>query len=137
MIGGTSLATPMFSALWAIANQKAHHPLGLASPYLYRLPPDAITDVDAVSSPQNVTGTITSSSGAEFFDSRYLALPLQGQENFYSALYNSPFSTRWFVLMFGTDSTLRVGPGWDPATGLGTPDGWNFVQSFGGHGGGW
>jgi hypothetical protein len=82
-----------------------------------------------------VTGTITSSSGAEFFDSRYLALPLQGQENFYSALYNSPFSTRWFVLMFGTDSTLRVGPGWDPATGLGTPDGWNFVQSFGGHGG--
>jgi subtilase family serine protease len=131
VIGGTSLATPMFSALWAIANQKAHHPLGLASPYLYRLPPDAITDVDAVSSPQNVTGTITSSSGAEFFDSRYLALPLQGLENFYSALYNSPFSTRWFVLMFGTDSTLRVGPGWDPATGLGTPDGWNFVQSFG------
>jgi subtilase family serine protease len=134
VIGGTSLATPMFSALWAIANQKAHHPLGLAAPYLYRMSPAAITDIDAVSSPENVTGTITSSSGAEFFDTRYLALPLQGQEEFYSALYNSPFSTRWFVLMFGTDSTLRVGPGWDPATGLGTPDGWNFVQSFG-HGG--
>jgi hypothetical protein len=32
---------------------------------------------------------------------------------------------------FGTDSTLRAGRGWDPATGLGTPDGWNFVQAFG------
>ncbi len=144
VIGGTSLATPMFSALWAIANQKAGHPLGLAAPNLYRLPPAAITDVDAVSSPENVTGTITSSSGAEFWDSRYLAYPLQGLEEFYSALYNSPFSTRWFVLTFGTDSTLRVGPGWDPATGLGTPDGWNFVQSFGhgegngnGNGNGW
>lgn len=37
----------------------------------------------------------------------------------------------WFVVTFGTDSTLRAGPGWDPATGLGTPDGWNFVQAFG------
>jgi subtilase family serine protease len=131
VIGGTSLATPMFSGLWAIANQKARHPLGNAAPYLYRLPNNAITDVDAVSSPENVTGTITSADGTAFWDSRFLALPLQGEETFYSALYNSPFSTRWFVLTFGTDSTLHVGPGYDTATGLGTPDGWNFVQAFG------
>lgn len=131
VIGGTSLATPMFSALWGIANQKARHPLGNAAPYLYRMPYGAITDVDAVSSPENVTGTITSADGVEFWNSRYLAIPLQGQEEFYSALYNSPFSTRWFVLTFGTDSTLHVGPGFDTATGLGTPDGWNFVQAFG------
>jgi subtilase family serine protease len=131
VIGGTSLATPMFSGLWAIANQKARHPLGNAAPYLYRLPNNAITDVDAVSSSDNVVGTITSADGTAFWDSRYLALPLQGQETFYSALYNSPFSTRWFVLTFGTDSTLHVGPGFDTATGLGTPDGWNFVQAFG------
>jgi hypothetical protein len=36
-------------------------------------------------------------------------------------LYGSPFSTRWLVLTFGTDSTLRVGPSFDTATGLGTP----------------
>jgi subtilase family serine protease len=131
VIGGTSLATPMFSGLWAIANQKARHPLGNAAPYLYRLPNNAITDVDAVSSSDNVVGTITSADGTAFWDSRYLALPLQGQETFYSALYNSPFSTRWFVLTFGTDSTLHVGPGFDTATGLGTPDGWNFVEAFG------
>jgi subtilase family serine protease len=131
VIGGTSLATPMFSGLWAIANQKARHPLGNAAPYLYRLPGNAITDIDAVSSSDNVVGTVTSADGTEFWDSRYLALPLQGEETFYSALYNSPFSTRWFVLTFGTDSTLHVGPGFDTATGLGTPDGWNFVQAFG------
>ena len=48
-----------------------------------------------------------------------------------STLYNSPYSTRWFVLTFGTDSGLPAGPGWDPATGVGTPNGWNFVQAFG------
>ena len=130
VIGGTSLATPMFSALWAIANQRAGHPLGLASPYLYRMSPAAITDVDAVSSQSNVTGTVTDSNGSSFYDANFLALPLQGLPEFLSALYNSPHSTRWFVITFGTDSTLKAGPGWDPATGLGTPDGWNFVQSF-------
>ncbi len=51
------------------------------------------------------------------------------QPTFMSALYNSPFSTRWFVLSFGSDSTLPSGPGWDQATGLGTPNGWNFVHA--------
>ena len=59
-----------------------------------------------------------------------LAAPLENLPTFRSALYNSPFSTRWFVLSFGLDSTLPSGPGWDPATGLGTPNGWNFVHAF-------
>ena len=130
VVGGTSLATPMFSALWGIATQAAGHPLGLAAPYLYGLPPGAITDIVPVNSPSNVTGTITDSSGASAYGAGYLALPLQGQPGFYSALYNSPFSTRWFVLSFGLDSTLRAGIGWDPATGLGVPNPWFFVQAF-------
>jgi subtilase family serine protease len=132
VIGGTSLATPMFSALWGIAVQHAHHPLGQAAPHLYNLPPGAITDVKATStSPDNVTGVLTDAFGTQQLTSWDLALPLQGQQTFFSALYNSPFSTRWFVLTFGNDSALQAGPGWDPATGLGTPNGWNFVQSFG------
>ncbi len=131
-IGGTSLATPMFSGLWGIAAQRAGHPLGQAAPHLYRLPPGAITDVDAVqSSPNNVSGTLTDANGPQTLTSWELALPLQGQQSFLSTLYNSPYSTRWFVLTFGTDSGLPAGPGWDPATGLGTPNGWNFVQAFG------
>ncbi len=132
-IGGTSLATPMFSGLWAIANQKAGRALGNAAPYLYSLPANAITDVVPMTSPNNVTGSITDSAGTSAYDQYYLSLPLQGQQNVYSALYNSPHSTRWFVLTFGTDSTLAAGYGWDPATGLGTPNGWSFVQAFGRH----
>ncbi len=131
VIGGTSLATPMFSALWGIAAQHAHHRLGPAAPRLYGLPAGAITDVLATpTSPNNVTGELTDANGEQQLTSWELALPLQGQQTFFSALYNSPFSTRWFVLTFGDDSTLQAGPGWDPATGLGTPNGWNFVQAF-------
>jgi subtilase family serine protease len=130
-IGGTSLASPMFSGLWSIATQNAGHPLGQAAPYLYNLPPNAITDVLPAHSSDNVTGTIDDSTGSWFYDANYLALPLQGQQSFTSALYNSPYSTRWFVLMFGTDSTLAAGPGYDLATGLGTPNPVPFVRAFG------
>ncbi len=132
VIGGTSVACPMFSGLWAIANQNAHHPLGQAAPLLYRLPPGAITDVVNVSSEHNVTGVIHDAGGTDPINSWELAAPLQDLPTFTSALYNSPFSTRWFVITFGLDSTLRTGPGWDPATGLGTPNGWEFVEALSG-----
>lgn len=134
VIGGTSVACPMFSALWGIANQRAHHRLGQAAPRLYRLPPwsGAITDIVNFSSPNNVTGTLTDSNGTSNMRASELAAPLNNQPNFVSALYNSPFSTRWFVIDFGVDSTLTTGPGWDVATGLGTPNGWAFVQAVAG-----
>ncbi len=135
VIGGTSLATPMFSALWSIAVQRAGHPLGQAAPYLYELPPGAVTDIGGTPNLQsNVTGVLQDANGTQNLTSWDLALPLQGLPSFVSALYNSPFSTRWFVLTFGTDSTLQTGPGWDPATGVGSPNGWNFVQAFAGQG---
>ena len=136
VIGGTSVACPMFSALWGIATQRAHHLLGQAAPRLYRLQPGsgAITDVVNFSSPNNVTGTLVDSNGTSTMRASELAAPLNNQPNFVSALYNSPFSTRWFVISFGVDSTLTTGPGWDVATGLGTPNGWNFVQAVAGGG---
>jgi subtilase family serine protease len=130
VIGGTSASTPMFSALWAIANQNARHRLGQAAPHLYRLPTPAITDVVTPDSSHNVTGTISDPGGSFPVNSWELAAPLNGLPTFVSALYNSPFSTRWFVLTFGVDSTLATGTGWDPATGLGTPNGYNFVHAF-------
>jgi subtilase family serine protease len=141
VIGGTSVSCPMFTALWGIATQRAHHPLGQAAPRLYRLPPEsgAITDIVNFSSPDNVTGTIVDAGGTNPMRASELAAPLNNQPNFVSALYNSPFSTRWFVIDFGVDSTLTTGPGWDTATGLGTPNGWAFVQAVaegGGDGGG-
>ena len=133
VIGGTSLACPMFSGLWGIATQAAGRPLGQAAPYLYKLPAGAITDVRAAHSDDNVTGVILDAGGAANESAGQLAAPLQNLPTFYSALYNSPFSTRWFVLTFGTDSSLQAGPGYDTATGLGTPNGANFVQAFARH----
>lgn len=126
VVGGTSLATPMFSAVMAIAAQKAGHPLGQAASLVYSLPSGAITDVAPFPSPDNVTGTIN--GGLVSADD--LAAPLGNTTSYFSGLYNSPFSTRWFVITFGTDSSLTVTPGWDNVTGLGTPDGVNFVNAL-------
>jgi subtilase family serine protease len=136
VIGGTSASCPMFTALWGIATQRAHHRLGQAAPRLYRLGPwsGAITDIVGVSSPNNVTGTIMDAGGTNPIRASELAAPLGNLPKFYSALYNSPHSTRWFVLGFGIDTTLQAGPGWDQATGLGTPNGWAFVQAVAGDG---
>jgi subtilase family serine protease len=125
-IGGTSLACPMFSALMAIASEKAGHGLGQAAQLVYSLPAGAITDVTAVSSPNNVTGVIDGSATS----ADALASPLGNTTSYFSALYNSPFSTRWFVITFGTDTSLTTGPGWDNVTGLGTPNGLSFINAI-------
>ncbi len=127
VFGGTSLATPMFSGVMAIASQKAGHGLGQAAQLVYNLPAGAVSDVVAVSSPNNVTGVINGTTVETADD---LAAPLDGTTSYYSALYNSPFSTRWFVITFGTDTSLTTGPGWDNVTGVGTPDGLNFVTAI-------
>src|SRR5262249_31421147 len=102
------------------------HGLGQAAPLLYNLPAGAITDILAGSSPGNVTGAINGTP----YSAADLAAPLGNTVNFVSALYNSPFSTRWFVITFGTDSSLTTGPGWDNVTGLGTPNGVSFVNAI-------
>jgi subtilase family serine protease len=127
VVGGTSLACPMFSAIMGIASQKAGHGLGQAAQLVYSLPPGAVSDVAPFSSPDNVTGVI---NGTTLETADDLAAPLDGTTSYFSALYNSPFSTRWFVLTFGTDSSLATAPGWDNVTGVGTPDGLNFVNAL-------
>lgn len=129
VIGGTSLSCPMFSGLWAIAGQRAGHKLGQAAQRLYGLDDDAITDVKGFTSRNNVTGSIQDAGGNSPEIASDLAAPLQNLPDFYSALYNSPFSTRWFVITFGTDSTLTVTDGYDLATGLGTPNPPDFVDA--------
>jgi subtilase family serine protease len=125
-IGGTSVATPMFSALMAIAAQKAGHGLGQAAPLVYNLPAGAVDDILPVGSPTNVTGTINGTP----VTADELAAPLGNTTTYYSALYNSPFTTRWFVITFGTDTSLTTARGWDNVTGVGTPNGANFVNAI-------
>jgi subtilase family serine protease len=131
VIGGTSLSCPMFSGLWAIANQAAGVSLGQAAPYLYEIAGDAITDVTEVSSPFNVAGIIFNPPNSPVVESPAdLAAPLDGTTKYISALVQSSTSTRWDVFTFGTDSSLVTGPGWDNVTGLGTPVALPFLQQI-------
>jgi subtilase family serine protease len=129
--GGTSLATPMFSAMWAISVQSAGTWLGQAAPLLYTLPADAITDVVQQEGPNNVSGfTVTPPSAPVYYSPSELLAPVQTAE-FMGLLYNGT-STRWYAIGFGTDSSLTTGPGWDDVTGLGTPNGASFVSAVAG-----
>jgi subtilase family serine protease len=138
VFGGTSLACPMFSAFWAIANQananQGGGPLGQAAPILYELGGNAITDVNVnpIDTLANVSGLILNPPNPLIFESpQYLAQPLSNTPpfGFISALFQSSTSTRWDVFTFGTDSSLTTGPGWDNVTGLGSPNGLPFVNA--------
>ncbi len=126
VIGGTSLAAPLFSGIMAIAAQKAGHGLGQAAALVYGLPANAINDVVPVAGLANVTGTINGTP----VSADALAAPLGNTTQYLSALYNSPYSGRWYTLTFGTDSSLTTAPGWDNVTGLGTPNGIAFVNAI-------
>jgi subtilase family serine protease len=124
VIGGTSLACPLFSGVMAIASQKAGRALGQAAPLLYGLT-SGVRDIVPPPSATDVTGTINGTS----YSAAALAHPATATP-FYSAFYNSPFSTRWFVLSFNTDSSLHTDAGWDNVTGVGAPDGAAFVNAI-------
>jgi hypothetical protein len=57
-----------------------------------------------------------------------IGAPLDSTTSYVSALFQSAPSTRWDVFTFGTDSSLKTGPGWDNVTEVGTPNGVPFIQ---------
>ena len=144
--GGTSVAAPMFTGLWAIANQAAGAPLGQAAQYVYSLPAGAVTDVVPVTSKTNVTGSIVDSNGT----TAYNANAIMGGDSmgkFVSAIWDYAFLQETaLVISFGADcsqaygygfivqcnqpNALKTKVGWDNVTGVGTPNGWSFVQAF-------
>jgi subtilase family serine protease len=130
-IGGTSLACPMFSALWAIANQEAGQPLGQAAPYVYSMPSSTITDILPISSKSNVTGVVELSSGKTKYTAAQLASPIENSPNFISVLWDYPlYQDTAELVTFGTDSGLTVTKGWDNVTGVGVPVPKAFADYF-------
>jgi len=126
-IGGTSLACPIFSALWAIADQHAGKALGQAAPMLSKLPSGAINDVVPLSSPTNVAGVVFDSAGATFYSSDTLLAPLYTTTQYFSAFWN--LEGEYVDLSFGTDTSLTVTKGWDNVTGWGVPNGLSFINA--------
>lgn len=126
--GGTDVATSMFSALWAIANQKAGMALGQAAPYLYSLPATAVTDIVPLSSTKDAVAKVqeTSSSSTQFNAAQTLDLLPQYIAQFgpfYSALWENPDGEEntTLVLSFGADYLNKAKVGWDEVTGVGAP----------------
>jgi subtilase family serine protease len=135
VVGGTSLATPMFSALWAIANQEAlaggGTELGQAAPYLYSLPAGTISDIVPVTSATNVTGAVQDSQGTTKYSAARLAGATPTEHQFVSALWDIfTDEDTAAVVSFGTDPGLNIAPGWDNVTGLGTPNAQAFADFF-------
>jgi subtilase family serine protease len=133
-VGGTSLASPIFTAIWAIADQYNGKPLGHAGQIVAKLKAGQILDVLPTNDLEtaDVTGTIYDSNGATFYsaDSLFAGL-LYDQKQFTSALWNED-SEDALALSFGTDSSLTVTTGWDNVTGYGEPNGLPFIQGVSG-----
>jgi subtilase family serine protease len=130
-IGGTSVSCPMFSALWAIANQEAGKSLGQAARYVYSMPSSTISDIVPVGSSNDVTGTVTDMNGTQSYSAAELAQPLDGTTVFYDAFVNVPLNQGQVVLItFGTDTNLKTAPGWDDVTGMGVPKPKAFADYF-------
>ena len=98
-IGGTSLSSPIFAGLMALADQAAGHPHGFANPLFY------------------------AHSGA-FYDvlSVKTAVARRNFVNSVDASAGTVDRLRTFDDYSGSP-TQHTGPGWDNVTGLGTPNG--------------
>ena len=135
VVGGTSLAAPMFSGLWAIANQEAlaggGTELGQAAPYLYSLPAATVHDVVPVTSKTNVTGSIQDSNGTTKITAAQAASADPTEHEFVSALWDIfNLEDAVAVVSFGTDNGLHTNKGWDNVTGVGTPNAQAFADFF-------
>jgi len=149
--GGTSLATPMFSGIWAIANQEAvvggGTELGQAAPYMYSMPAGTVFDIVPVTSKHNVTASIQEPSITNKYNANQV-LGGAAAPNFVSALWDYPYlQYTALVISFGSDCAdlpetdfdgtactdplaLHTKKGWDNVTGVGTPNGQAFADSF-------
>jgi subtilase family serine protease len=127
-IGGTSLASPIFTAFWALANQSSLHPLGQAAPRIAALTSSQIADVLPLTEPTSVSGSVTDENGTTNYGIYDL---FKGQlyhtVGFTSAMWD--LGEGEFVdFGFGLDASLSVTKGWDNVTGYGTPYGMAFIK---------
>ena len=146
--GGTSLACPMFSALWAIANEEAGAPLGQAAQYLYSMPAGAVTDIVPFRSVHNLKASIEEPTDTNKYTPSEVVggIPPATPAKFFSALWDYSGGYRTALgLSFGTDCTISANDagtlctdpsalhtkvGWDNVTGVGTPKAQAFADSF-------
>ncbi len=129
LVGGTSLATPIFSGEWALLTQRFGFALGQAAPYIAQgSGTQAVDDMVAPPEAALVTGSITTSAGTTSFTADSLSQSQTG----------TPYQTAMELLgngnvalyTFSADSSLAMAPGWDPVTGWGVLDMGNIFTAL-------
>jgi subtilase family serine protease len=106
-IGGTSLSSPLLAGVVAVANQRAHHPLGFINPlYYHLLGSRALHDIVAPRKPVAQVRT-------DF-------------ANFLNAAQGRLFRLQTIDVQ---STTLHDTPGYDDETGVGTPHGPAFFTA--------
>lgn len=133
-VGGTSLACPIFSAIWSLAIQDANLGLGQAARVISKMPAGVVTDVLPRGSSTNLKGTITDASGSTTYSSDDLFSGLLFDTTTYIDGNWQVVPGENVAISFGTDSSLTVTPGWDNVTGWGSPIGLAFIKAAAGTG---
>jgi hypothetical protein len=107
-IGGTSLASPLFAGMMALADQAAGKRHGFANPALYKLYGKRGTFHDVVKTPDTVAVV----------------------RNNYANNTNASSGTTPLLRTAGNLGTLQSVTGYDDSTGLGSPDGLGFLAGL-------
>jgi subtilase family serine protease len=109
--GGTSLSSPLFAGLQALAQQAQGVPIGFANPQIYaRSGTPAIQDVtDTPFGPKVLFGDVRN-------------FPSNSQDP------SSPVTTR--LVTFGQDGLLHAVSGYDDVTGVGAPSPSEYLNSY-------
>lgn len=139
--GRTAAACSMFSGIWALANQHAHHRLGQAAPAIARMARSGkgIRDILPVGSTTNPSGIYIdpvigqiAASPTTFF------APFPVPAQFFSALLHDEQAqffgvpNEWVTYGWGLGGFLTTTPGWDNMTGYGVPNGMAFLDAAAG-----
>lgn len=108
--GGTSLSSPLFAGMQALAQQASGAAIGFANPQIYqRYGSSAYTDV--TDHPSGVTA------------------PLAVVRNDYTNVHDGSTPIVTALRTFGNDGDLHATTGFDDVTGVGTPSG-DYVGSY-------
>ncbi|HEX5922952.1 MAG TPA: S53 family peptidase [Baekduia sp.] len=111
-IGGTSLSSPLYAGIEALADQAAGHPHGFANPAIYRL-----------------------AGGGVLHDIRgHSPVPAVVRVNYKNGENAAGGTTPLLRSLDDEAQSLHLTPGWDNLTGVGSPDGPGYVFALGGRG---
>jgi subtilase family serine protease len=111
-IGGTSLSSPLYAGLEALADQAAGHSHGFANPAIYRQSGSVLHDVQGPT-----------------------PVPAVVRVNYNNGVDATDGTTPILRTLDDEAQSIHLAPGWDTITGVGSPNGAGYVLSLGARGG--